>query len=103
MYAVVRNGGHQYRVSEGETIKVQLLGVEAGSSITLDEVLLISGESAVRVGTPLVEGATVKATVLGDEKGEKLTVFKYKPKKRYRIKTGHRQSYTRLRIDAISG
>jgi large subunit ribosomal protein L21 len=103
MYAVVRNGGHQYRVSEGETIKVQLLGVEAGSSITLDEVLLISGKDAVRVGTPLVEGASVTATVLGDEKGEKLTVFKYKPKKRYRIKTGHRQSYTRLRIDAITG
>lgn len=103
MYAVIRNGGHQYRVSEGETIEVERLDVEAGASYTFDEVLMVGEGDAARFGTPLVEGASVKATIIGDEKGEKLTIFKYKPKNRYRIKTGHRQTHTRLRIDSIKG
>ncbi len=101
MYAVVRNGGHQYRVSEGDTIEVERLDAEEGASYTFDEVLMVGGEGEPKVGTPLIDGASVSATVLGEEKGEKLTVFKYKPKNRYRRKSGHRQTYTRLRIEAI--
>ena len=103
MYAVVRNGGHQYRVSEGDTIEVERLDVEAGTSYTFEEVLMIGGEDAPAVGTPYLDGARVSATILGEQKGEKITVFKYKPKNRYRVKTGHRQVYTRLRIDSIKG
>lgn len=103
MYAVIRNGGHQYRVSEGETIEVERLDVEAGASFSFDEVLMVGEGDAAKFGTPLVDGASVEATIIGDEKGEKLTIFKYKPKNRYRIKTGHRQTYTRLRIDSIKG
>jgi len=102
MYAIIRTGGHQYRVSEGDTIQVERLDGDAGDAIDL-EVLLLGGEGDPKIGTPLVEGASVAATVVGQEKGEKLTVFKYKPKRRYRVKTGHRQQLTRLRIDSISG
>jgi large subunit ribosomal protein L21 len=101
MYAILRTGGHQYRVTEGETIRVERLDVPEGESVELADVLLVGGDGEVRVGTPLVDGARVRATVLGEAKGKKLTVFKYKPKNRYRIRTGHRQRYTRLQIDAI--
>lgn len=100
MYAIVESGGHQYRVSEGDTIEVELLDAEPGAGITLDKVLLVAGDEA-RIGTPFVDGASVQATVLGEVKGEKLVVYKYKPKNRYKIKTGHRQRYTRLKIDHI--
>lgn len=100
MYAVIRSGGHQYRVAEGETIEIQKIEAEAGDSVDFDEVLMVGGDD-VKIGQPLVDGASVKATVLGQEKGDKLMVFKYKPKNRYRVKTGHRQRFTRLRIDAI--
>lgn len=103
MYAIVQNGGHQYRVAEGDTIRVQLLEAAAGDKITLDQVLLVGGGSTTRVGTPLLDGAAVHATVVGDVKGDKLTVFKYKRKNRYRVKTGHRQGFTEIRVDAISG
>ncbi|MCE7937508.1 50S ribosomal protein L21 [bacterium] len=102
MYAIVQSGGHQYRVTEGQTIRVQRLEAAAGDKVTLDQVLMVGG-AATRVGTPLLEGASVHATVVGDVKGDKLTVFKYKRKNRYRIKTGHRQQYTELKIDAIKG
>lgn len=102
MHAIVRTGGHQYHVREGDTIDVELFGAAAGDSISLDEVLLVGGESSVKVGTPLLEGATVQATVIGDVKSKKIVVFKYKRKNRYRVKTGHRQKLTRLKINAIT-
>jgi large subunit ribosomal protein L21 len=101
MYAIIRTGGRQYRVAAGDTIEVERLDAEAGSSIELSDVLLVGGDDDVRVGAPLVDGALVRATVLGDVKGPKLTIFKYRPKNRYRVKTGHRQRYTRMKIDAI--
>jgi len=101
MHAVIRSGNRQYRVSKGDTIQVERLAAGAGDTVRLDQVLLVSSDQGVSVGTPTVQGAAVKATVLGDERGRKLTVFKYKRKNRYKIKTGHRQTYTRLRIEAI--
>jgi large subunit ribosomal protein L21 len=97
MYAVVEVGGRQYRVSPGDEIYVEKLEAEAGSELKLP-VLLVSDEGGVTVGKPHVEGREVAAQVVKDEKGEKLTVFKYTPKKRYRKKTGHRQTYTKLKI-----
>lgn len=102
MYAVVVTGGKQYRVSVGQVIDVELLSAEAGSDVELDQVLMIGGEGAdVRVGTPIVDGARVVATVQEHHRGEKLVIFKMKPKKRYRRKTGHRQELTRLTIKDI--
>lgn len=97
MYAVVEVGGRQYRVSPGDEIYVEKLAVEAGSELKLP-VLLLSDDSGVTVGKPHVSGREISAQVMGDEKGDKLTVFKYTPKKRYRKKMGHRQTYTRLKI-----
>ena len=100
MYAIVQSGGHQYRVAVGTTVDVELLDAAPGDGITMDRVLLIGGAQP-RVGAPFVEGASVRATVVGETKGEKLVVYKYKPKNRYKIKSGHRQRFTRLKIDAI--
>jgi large subunit ribosomal protein L21 len=100
MYAVVETGGKQYKVSAGETIEVEKLPLKVGQQIELDRVLLLSDEK-VWVGDPTVEGAKVMATVVGQGKGKKVIVFKYKPRNRYRRKAGHRQTYTRLRIDKI--
>jgi large subunit ribosomal protein L21 len=97
MYAVVEVGGRQYRVSPGDEIYVEKLQAEAGSELKLP-VLLVSDDSGVVVGKPHVEGREMSAQVVTEEKGEKLTVFKYTPKKRYRKKTGHRQTYTKLKI-----
>ncbi|TET39411.1 MAG: 50S ribosomal protein L21 [Dehalococcoidia bacterium] len=101
MYAIVQTGGKQYKVSPGETIDVERLAAEEGSTIELDRVLLVADGERVTVGTPTVEGAKVIAEVLGEGKGEKIIVFKYKPKVHYRKKTGHRQIYTRLAIKEI--
>lgn len=101
MHAVIRSGSRQYRVSKGDTIQVERLAADAGDTVRLDQVLLVSSDQGIQVGTPTVQGAAVKATVLGDERGRKIIVFKYKRKNRYQIKTGHRQTYTRLRIEAI--
>ena len=102
MYAIIRTGGHQYRVAPGDTIDVEKLEAQVGDTVELGEVLMFSGDDDVRVGAPVVEGAKVIATVVGQRKGEKLIVFKFKPKKRYRRKTGHRQQLTRLSIQEIS-
>jgi large subunit ribosomal protein L21 len=102
VYAIVRSGGHQYRVSPGEIIEVERFDAEPGSQVTLDEVLLVSGDSGVQVGNPTVGGAKVLATVLRQTRGKKIIVFKFKAKKRYRRKTGHRQNLTRLSINEIS-
>ncbi len=101
MYAVVETGGRQYKVTKGEVIDVERLKASPGQTIELDRVLLVSRDDEVTVGKPTVPGAKVVAKVLGEEKGEKVVVFKYKPKTRYRRKTGHRQIYTRLSIEDI--
>lgn len=104
MYVIVRNGGRQYKAVVGETIDVEKLPIEEGESLVLDEVLLVAQpEGEPLIGKPLVTGATVKATVVKQYRGKKILVWKYKPKKRYRKRQGHRQYYTRLRIDAVEG
>ena len=101
MYAIVKTGGKQYRVSPGDSIDVEKLPFEVGEQIELDKVLLVANGSGATIGQPLVKGAKVKATVTRQTKGRKLIVYKYRPSKRYRRKKGHRQNYTRLRIDEV--
>ena len=103
MYAIIRDRGMQYRVEEGQIVEIALLDAKPGSQVELGEVLLIGGGERAQVGSPLVEGAKVLAKVLGDVKGDKIVVFKYKNKKRYRRRTGHRQQYTRIAISQIVG
>ncbi len=100
MYAIIATGGKQYKVSEGDVIRVEKLGVAAGSSYEFDQVLAVCDEE-LTVGTPVVDGAKVKATVVGDGKGKKVIVYKYKPKSGYHKKNGHRQQYTELKINEI--
>lgn len=100
-YAIVETGGKQYRVSPGQTVAVDRLPAAEGETVELSRVLLVAeGDSAI-IGTPTVDGAKVTATCLGERKGDKIIVFKYKAKTRYRRKKGHRQLYTMLRIDNI--
>ncbi len=101
MYAVIKNGGRQYKVSAGERLEVNRLAVEDGAQIRIAEVMLIGGADQPMIGAPYVENAEVLATVLGQARGEKLIVFKYKSKKRYRHRRGHRQELTVLSIDDI--
>ena len=101
-YAIVEDGGKQYRAIEGGTIEVDHFPAEVGEQLDLERVLLIADEDVVSVGTPLVAGAKVQATVVSQVKGPKIIVFRYKPKKRIRVKTGHRQKYTRLQINSIT-
>ncbi|MGE0452910.1 MAG: 50S ribosomal protein L21 [Vicinamibacteria bacterium] len=100
MYAIVRTGGKQYRVNVGDTIYVERLEAPVGEKITLDDVLLVGGDS-VKVGSPRVAGATVVGTVVEQDRDAKIRVFKYKKRKHYRRTRGHRQSYTALRIEAV--
>ena len=100
MYAIIATGGKQYKVAEGDIIKVEKLGVEAGQSYTFDQVLAVSGDE-LKVGTPVVEGATVEASVIGDGKAKKVIVYKYKPKKGFHKKRGHRQPFTKLQIKSL--
>lgn len=100
-YAIVEDGGKQYKAVEGGVIDVDRFDVEVGEQVDLERVLLVADGDQIAIGTPLVEGAKVQATVLDQVKGPKVVVFKYKPKKRYRVKKGHRQLYTRLKIDSI--
>jgi len=101
MFAVIKSGGRQYKVSVGETLEVNRLPVEDGAQVTIDEVLLISDADRSLVGTPLVDNAVVLATATRQSRGKKVIVFKYKPKKRYRHRRGHRQELTVLTIDDI--
>ena len=103
MYAVIETGGKQYRVQQGDVISVEKLGVEAGDKVTFDKVLVVNDGEAVSVGTPCVEGATVGATVVENGKGKKVIIFKYKAKKDYRKKQGHRQPYTMVKIESLGG
>jgi large subunit ribosomal protein L21 len=98
MYAIVEVGGRQYRVSPGEKFLVEKLAQVAGSTVELP-VLLLSDETGVSVGKPFVDGKKLSVKVIGEAKGEKLIAFKYQPKKRYRKKTGHRQTYTVLQVE----
>jgi large subunit ribosomal protein L21 len=102
MYAIIENGGKQYKAVPGTTIEVDRMQVEEGTEIDIDQVLLVADEDDIEVGMPTVNGAVVKARVLEHFKGRKIIVFKYKPRVRYRRKIGHRQQYTRLQIDDIS-
>jgi large subunit ribosomal protein L21 len=101
-YAVIETGGKQYRVSVGDRISVEKLPVDSGSNLSIDRVLLLGGDGSTRVGTPVVEGATVEASVDDHFRGDKIVVFKYKAKKRYRRRQGHRQALTHLTITAIN-
>ncbi len=100
-YAIVEDGGKQYRAVEGGTIEVDRYPSEVGDQIDLERVLLVADGDEITIGTPTITGARVQATVVSQVKGPKIIVFKYKPKIRYRVKKGHRQKYTRLQIDAI--
>lgn len=102
MYAIVRTGGRQYRAEVGQTIDVEKLPFNEGDPVELDEVLLVADEGGdAQIGQPLVDGARVKATVVKQFRGPKIIIWKYKPKKRYRRRKGHRQYYTRLKIESI--
>src|SRR5437763_8578266 len=101
MFAVIKSGGRQYKVSVGETLEVNRLPVEDGAQVRFEEVLLISDANGSMVGTPLVDNAMVLATAVRQDRGKKMIVFKYKAKKRYRHRRGHRQELTLLTIDDI--
>ncbi len=100
-HAVIRTGGKQYRVSEGDVLKVERLDGGAGDKISFDEVLMISGDTP-RFGKPLIEGAKVSGEIVEQGRGEKLVIFKFQRRKRYKRKNGHRQSYTAVKITAIA-
>ncbi|GFN22574.1 50S ribosomal protein L21 [Moorellaceae bacterium AZ2] len=101
MYAIIETGGKQYRVSEGDVLKVEKLPVPEGETVVLDKVLAVQGDGGLQVGRPYLANARVIGKVEGHGKGEKIIVFKYKPKKNYRRKQGHRQPFTALRIEKI--
>jgi large subunit ribosomal protein L21 len=101
IYAIIETGGKQYKVAEGQTIDVELLGAEVGSTVEMDKVLLIADGDSITSGKPVIEGARVLAMVQKNGKGDKVIVFKYKPKTRYRRKNGHRQPFTTISIDKI--
>jgi len=101
MYAIIETGGKQYKVSEGDVITVEKLDVEAGQEYTFDKVLVVANGGDVKVGVPYVEGAAVKASVIGDGKAKKVVVYKYKPKKGFHKKKGHRQPFTKLQITSL--
>lgn len=101
MYAIVKTGGKQYRVSEGDVIYIEKLDVADGEKVVFDEILVVSKDGEVKVGAPVVDGAKVEGTVVKNGRGKKVIVFKYKPKKDYRKKQGHRQPYTKVQIDKI--
>jgi large subunit ribosomal protein L21 len=101
MYAIIKSGGKQYRVKQGEQVRVEALVAEVGSTVSLGEVLLVGTGDGVKVGAPLVSGAKVTATVVSHGRGDKVKIFKLRRRKHYQKTQGHRQSYTELRIDDI--
>jgi len=103
MYAVVRTGGKQVRMSPGSSVRVESLPGSVGDAVELEQVLLVGGEGDTRVGAPLVDGAKVVGTITAQGRGPKITVFKMKRRKGYRRKQGHRQNFTEIRVDKIEG
>jgi large subunit ribosomal protein L21 len=101
MYAVIRTGGKQYSVAPGESVEVEKLPGNVGETIQLTDVLLVSNGDAVQIGTPTVAGASVSAKITGQYKGNKVRIMRYRPKKRIRVRMGHRQFITRLQIESI--
>jgi large subunit ribosomal protein L21 len=102
MYAVIKTGGKQYRVSAGNKIKVEQIPADVGSEITLDQVLMVGEGESVKIGSPVVAGAAVKVTVLSHGRHDKIKIFKMRRRKHYQKHQGHRQNYTEIRIDGIS-
>lgn len=102
MYAIIKTGGKQYRVNVGDTLKVELLGQDAGSQVTFSEVLAVSGEEGLKVGAPLVEGATVTGTIVALGRHDKVRIFKFRRRKHSMKSGGHRQHFAEVRIDAIT-
>ncbi len=103
MYAVIETGGKQYKVAEGDTIFVEKLSAEEGAEVTFDKVAALNNDKGLTVGAPYVDGAKVSAKVLKNGKGKKILVFKFKAKKNYRRRRGHRQPYTKVQIEKIAG
>ena len=103
MYAVVKTGGKQYRITPGEKLKVEQIVADVGAEVVLDQVLMVGDGDSVRLGQPTLAGATVKATVVSHGRGEKVTIFKMRRRKHYQKHQGHRQQYTELQIGAIAG
>ena len=103
MYAILKTGGKQYKVSEGDVIYLEKLGLEADAEYTFTEVLAVGTDDELKVGAPYVEGATVTAKAVKEGRSKKIIVYKYKPKKGYHKKQGHRQAYTKLQIEKING
>ena len=101
MYAIIATGGKQYKVSEGDIITIEKLGIEAGEKVTFDQVLAVSGDD-LKIGNPTVDGATVDATVVKEGRGKKVIVYKYKRKTGYHKKNGHRQLFTKVKIEKIN-
>ncbi|MEA5058143.1 MAG: 50S ribosomal protein L21 [Anaerotignum propionicum] len=101
MYAIIETGGKQYKVAEGDVITVEKIGVEAGQDFTFDKVLVLAKDGDVKVGAPYVDGAAVTASVIGDGKEKKVIIYKYKSKKGFHKKRGHRQPFTKLQIKSI--
>ncbi len=102
MYAVIKTGGKQYRVSQGDVVKLERLQGDAGTTISFDQVLLIGTEEDTKVGTPVVAGAAVRGTIMEQGRDRKVIVFKFRRRKNYKRKNGHRQYFTRVRIDEIA-
>ena len=102
MYAVIKTGGKQYRVSSGDKLKIEKLAADVGSEVTFDQVLMVGGEGDIKLGAPVLSGASVKATVLAQGRGEKIHIFKMRRRKHYRKSQGHRQDYTEVQISNIA-
>ena len=102
MYAVIKTGGKQYRVSAGQKLKVEQIPADVGAEVTLDQILMVGEGESVKVGAPLVAGATVKCTVVSHGRHDKVKIFKMRRRKHYQKHQGHRQNYTELRIDTIA-
>ena len=101
MYAVVNTGGKQYKVQKGETLRIEKIPGEVGSSVTFDRVLMVADGENIRIGQPVLENVAVQAQIVEQDKAKKILIFKYKRRKRYRRKNGHRQPFTAIRIDGI--
>ncbi|MGA7178592.1 MAG: 50S ribosomal protein L21 [Thiobacillaceae bacterium] len=102
MYAVIKTGGKQYRVTSGDKLRIEMLPADVGSEVTFDQVLMVGGDGEMKLGAPLLSGASVKATVLAQGRSDKIRIFKMRRRKHYRKSQGHRQHYTEVQISNIS-